>query len=95
MLPPRKPEHLMSACTMKAAVLENLGKPFHVIDVLPPQPSRGEILVRIAASGVNSLDTKIFDGAAAHAHHPSPAIPGLDMRGSRGRWSRHDALSRR
>jgi NADPH:quinone reductase-like Zn-dependent oxidoreductase len=67
---------------MKAAVLESYGTPLRVTDVLRPQPSRGEVLVRIAASGVNPLDTKIFDGAAAHAHHPPPAILGLDMAGT-------------
>src|SRR5262249_41665335 len=75
-------EHLMSSCTMKAAVLESYGTPLRVSDVLRPQPSRGEVLVRIAASGVNPLDTKIFDSAAAHAHHPPPAILGLDMAGT-------------
>src|SRR5215467_11492671 len=82
MLAPRNPEHLMSTCTMKAAVHESYGKPFRVTDVLRPQPSRGEVLVRSAASGVNPLDTKIFDGAAAHAHHLPPVILGLDMTGS-------------
>src|ERR1700746_3888109 len=41
-----------------------------------------EVLVRIAASGVNPLDTKIRAGAAAHARHPFPAIPGIDLAGT-------------
>ena len=68
--------------TMKAAVLESYGAALRVTDVLRPQPSRGEVLVRVAASGVNPLDTKIFDGAAAHARHVPPAILGLDMAGT-------------
>src|SRR5262245_35729101 len=79
---PENWEHLTMTCTMKAAVLESYGTPLRVTDVLRPQPSRGEVLVRIAASGVNPLDTKIFDGVAAHADHPPPAILGLDMTGT-------------
>ena len=41
-----------------------------------------EVLVRIAASGVNPLDAKIRAGAAAHARHPLPAVLGLDMAGT-------------
>lgn len=40
-----------------------------------------EVLVRIAASGVNPLDTKIRAGVAAHARQPLPAVLGLDMAG--------------
>jgi NADPH:quinone reductase len=41
----------------------------------------GEVLVRVRASGVNPLDTKIRAGQAAHAKHPLPAVLGLDMAG--------------
>ena len=41
-----------------------------------------QVLVRIAASGVNPLDTKIRGGVAAHARHPLPAVLGLDMAGT-------------
>lgn len=76
---PQNEERAMSVHTMKAAVLVSYGMDFRVTDVLRPQPRRGEVLVRIAASGVNPLDTRIFDGAAAHARH---APPGLDMAGT-------------
>jgi NADPH:quinone reductase-like Zn-dependent oxidoreductase len=39
-------------------------------------------LVRIAASGVNPLDTKIRAGVAAHARHPFPSILGIDLAGT-------------
>jgi NADPH:quinone reductase len=39
------------------------------------------VLVRIRASGINPLDLKIHDGAAAHARHLPPAVLGLDMAG--------------
>ena len=46
-----------------------------------PQPDAGQVLVRIHASGVNPLDTKIRAGAAEHAQQPLPAILGMDLAG--------------
>lgn len=42
---------------------------------------KGEVLVRILASGVNPLDLKIKAGQAAHAKTTVPAILGIDMAG--------------
>ncbi|MBY3165693.1 zinc-dependent alcohol dehydrogenase family protein [Rhizobium laguerreae] len=67
--------------TMKAAILETAGAPFRITEIERPAPAAGEVLVKIAASGVNPLDTKIRAGAAAHAHHPFPAIVGIDLAG--------------
>ena len=47
---------------------------------LPPLESK-QVLVRIAASGINPLDTKIRGMKAGHAQHPLPAVLGLDMAG--------------
>jgi NADPH:quinone reductase-like Zn-dependent oxidoreductase len=41
-----------------------------------------QVLVRVAASGVNPLDIKIRAGIAAHARQPLPAVLGLDMAGT-------------
>jgi NADPH:quinone reductase-like Zn-dependent oxidoreductase len=41
-----------------------------------------QVLVKIAASGVNPLDIKIRGGKAAHAKQPLPAVLGLDMAGT-------------
>jgi NADPH2:quinone reductase len=48
-----------------------------------PQPAlqAGEVLVRIHASGINPLDTKILAQAASHARQPLPAILGMDLAG--------------
>lgn len=53
------------------------------IETVVPDPiaKAGEVLVRIHASGVNPLDTKIRAGQAAHAKQPLPAVLGLDMAG--------------
>jgi NADPH:quinone reductase-like Zn-dependent oxidoreductase len=47
-----------------------------------PVPRPGEVLVRIAASGLNPLDTKIRADQAGHARQPLPAVLGLDMAGT-------------
>ncbi|WP_454849126.1 zinc-dependent alcohol dehydrogenase family protein [Rhizobium binxianense] len=67
--------------TMKALVLDAPAAPFRLAEVRRPEPAAGEVLVRIKASGVNPLDTKIRAGAAAHARHPLPAILGIDLAG--------------
>ena len=54
---------------------------FQEVRLPRPRPAAGEVFVRIHASGVNPLDTKIRAGAAAHARHPFPAILGLDLAG--------------
>ncbi|MDX6284347.1 MAG: NADPH:quinone reductase, partial [Kribbellaceae bacterium] len=55
--------------------------PLVLRDVAKPTPGQGEVLVRIVASGVNPLDTKIRAGKAAHAQIQLPAILGLDAAG--------------
>ena len=66
---------------MRAAVLEEYNSPFRLIEVARPKPAAGQVLVRIKASGVNPLDTKIRSGNGAHAKQPLPAILGMDMAG--------------
>jgi NADPH:quinone reductase len=66
---------------MKTYVVEVANGPFRKVDVMKPQPGPGQVLVRICASGVNPLDTKIRAGEARHAKQPLPAVLGLDMAG--------------
>jgi NADPH:quinone reductase-like Zn-dependent oxidoreductase len=73
---------MTTSATMKAALLEAHGGPFRVTDVARPQAGQGQVLVRIHASGVNPLDTKIRAGAADHARHPLPAVLGMDLAGT-------------
>ena len=68
--------------TMKAQVLDASNGPFRLAEIAIPIAAAGQVLVRIHASGVNPLDTKIFAGAAAHAHHPLPGILGIDLAGT-------------
>ena len=70
-----------SSSTMRALVLEAANGPFVSRQIPRPVAGPGQVLVEIAASGVNPLDTKIRAGAAAHAKHPLPAVLGLDLAG--------------
>lgn len=67
--------------TMQAAVLDAPNGPFRVTSMARPKAEAGKVLVRIAASGVTPLDTKIHAGQASHARHPLPNILGMDMAG--------------
>ena len=72
----------MTNSTMRALVLETANAPFVLRQIPRPVAGSGQVLVEIAASGVNPLDTKIRAGAAAHAKHPLPAILGMDLAGT-------------
>jgi NADPH:quinone reductase len=67
--------------SMQALVLNRYNGPLELTEMSMPKPAEGEVLVRIAASGLNPLDTKIRAGAAAHAKHPLPLVLGIDMAG--------------
>lgn len=67
--------------TMRAGVLEAHNSPLRLSTISIPEIGPREVLVRVRASGVNPLDIKIHAGAAAHARHPLPAIPGIDLAG--------------
>ena len=66
---------------MRAYIVEHAAGPFTQVDLPRPEPAVGQALVRVRASGVNPLDTKIRAGKAAHAQQPLPAVLGLDMAG--------------
>lgn len=67
---------------MQALVLTSFAAPMTIEHLPVPQPGPGQVLVRIAASGVNPLDTKIAAGAAPHARPRLPAILGIDVAGT-------------
>lgn len=67
--------------SMQALVLNHYNGPLELKELSQPRPSQGQVLVRIAASGLNPLDTKIRAGSAAHATHPLPLVLGIDMAG--------------
>jgi NADPH2:quinone reductase len=67
---------------MKALFVDSPDAPFRLADISRPVPGAGQALVRIHASGINPLDTKIRAGAAPHARHRLPAVLGLDLAGT-------------
>jgi NADPH2:quinone reductase len=67
--------------TMQALLLRDYNAPLERVQLPRPRPAQGEVLVRVAASGLNPLDLKIRAGAAAHARHPLPLVLGIDMAG--------------
>jgi NADPH2:quinone reductase len=73
---------MSSEQTMLAAVLDTHGAPFRVTTIARPSAAPGQVLVRVAASGVNPIDTKIHQGQAPHARHGLPAVLGLDLAGT-------------
>lgn len=65
-----------------AWIVETPDGEFRKVELDLPTVGVHQVLVRISASGVNPLDTKIRAGKAAHAQHPLPAVLGLDMAGT-------------
>jgi NADPH2:quinone reductase len=65
----------------KVWLIREPGGSFHESEIPYASPGRNQVLVRIHASGVNPLDTKIRAGKAAHAKQPLPAVLGVDMGG--------------
>jgi NADPH2:quinone reductase len=54
---------------------------FRNAEIPRPKPTANQVLVRIKASGVNPLDSKIRTGKAPHAKPVLPAVLGTDLAG--------------
>jgi NADPH:quinone reductase len=67
---------------MQAYVVEEPGGDFRKVELPKPMAKANQALIRVRASGVNPLDTKIRAGKAAHAHQPLPAVLGVEMAGT-------------
>lgn len=64
---------------MKAAVLDEVGKDFRIAEVEIDKPKSGEILVRVAASGLCASDLNAIDGKRKLV--PFPAVIGHEASG--------------
>ncbi|MBE1528994.1 NADPH2:quinone reductase [Sphingopyxis sp. OAS728] len=71
----------MTKTPMRALILDEANAPFRSVLTERPVLGSGQVLVRVHASGVNPLDTKIRAGQAAHARHSFPGILGMDLAG--------------
>ena len=69
---------------MRAFVIDSFGGPdvFRVAELPRPEPGRGEVLIRVAATSVNPVDYKIRAGAVAAIAPPFPAILHGDVAGT-------------
>jgi alcohol dehydrogenase, propanol-preferring len=67
--------------TMRAAVMDGLRKPLEVRELPIPDPSAGEVLVRIHASGVCHTDVSIADGNWMMKRPQFPFVPGHEACG--------------
>lgn len=67
--------------SMQALQITEANGSFKLIQQVIPQAGIGQVLVKVAATGINPLDLKIRAGQAAHAKQPFPAVLGIDMAG--------------
>ena len=72
---------MTNSSIMRAAVLEEYNSALRLMEMARPKAEAGQVLVRIKASGVNPLDTKIRTGNGGHAKQPLPAVLGMDLAG--------------
>ncbi|WP_405883526.1 zinc-dependent alcohol dehydrogenase family protein [Streptomyces sp. NBC_01136] len=66
---------------MRAVVLHEFDTLLVLSEIDKPTAGSGQVLVKVKASGVNPLDTKIRAGKAAHAKRTLPAVLGMDLAG--------------
>ena len=64
---------------MRAAFLKEIGKPLQIANIETPQPSTGELLVKVIACGVCRTDLHIVDGDLPETR--LPIIPGHQVVG--------------
>jgi NADPH:quinone reductase-like Zn-dependent oxidoreductase len=66
-----------------AILVERFGGPevLQVASVEEPTPGPGEVLVRVAAAGVNPVDWKVRAGATGERFGRPPYVPGWDVAG--------------
>lgn len=68
--------------TMKAIRIHRFGGPETLVyeDAPKPEPHEGEVLIKVAAAGINPIDWKVAEGQMGQI--PLPMIPGWDVAGT-------------
>ena len=61
---------------MRAATLGGFGEPLTIVTIPRPKPARGQILIKLEASGVCHTDVHVWLGHASALKHPQPLILG-------------------
>ena len=72
-----------SKTSIRAIAIERFGTvdELQLVELPIPSPGPGEVLIRIAASGVNPVDVLLREGFAAGAHPQFPVIMGVVLSG--------------
>ncbi len=71
--------------TMKAIRIHQFGGPEALTyeDAPKPEPKDGEVLIKVAAAGINPVDAMVEAGAMEHVvKHTLPLVPGWDVAGT-------------
>lgn len=68
---------------MRAIRVDHFGQPgvLALVETRDPAPEPGEVLIRVAAAGVNPVDWSVRSGAAGNRFGSPPYIPGWDVSG--------------
>jgi propanol-preferring alcohol dehydrogenase len=67
--------------TMRAAVADGIGEALHLRELPVPEPGAGQVLVRLAASGICHTDLSILDGEWQMKKPRFPLVPGHEAAG--------------
>jgi NADPH:quinone reductase len=68
---------------MKAFAIDELGQPGSVHDLPVPEPAEGQVLIRVAAAGLNPFDNAVVQGYLKdRMEHRFPLVPGMDASGT-------------
>jgi NADPH:quinone reductase-like Zn-dependent oxidoreductase len=68
---------------VKAFAIDEFGGPGSIHEVPVPEPAEGQVLVRVAAAGVNPFDNAVLQGYLKdHMEHRFPLVPGMDAAGT-------------
>src|SRR6184192_160322 len=68
---------------MRTFAIDELGQPGAVHDLPDPQPAEGQLLIRVAAAGLNPFDNAVLRGhLKGRMEHRFPLVPGMDASGS-------------
>lgn len=67
---------------MRAFILEGYSRPFREVEMPRPSPGPGQVLVRMAAAGINHADERSRRGEFKLLFHPNlPSVAGGELSG--------------
>ena len=68
---------------MRAFALDEFGKPGSIVEIPVPEPSAGQVRIRVVGAGLNPFDVAVIQGYVKdHMEHRFPLIPGADASGT-------------